>query len=255
HKLGLWHMTAHINIVDKEDRILLQKRSNQTRSSRGKFQFAVSGHVNFGEVPEETALREGKEEIGIDLDARRLEKVSGMNGIRISYENDDGRNNEFTTLYKYRVTDEELDRIRENYNFNENEEFWLVPVKVFEQMYRESPELFSRSFNRILGENGYVYQNITRYLAQQDLPEDTPQNSPVSGPKDVGGIDFNDIEMDREGGRVRIEFDPAELQQMIDAGITGFSPVIINIVPLPSVLPLLGLKPQKEKDFELSKFQ
>jgi hypothetical protein len=34
-----------------------------------------------------------------------------------------------------------------------------------------------------------------------------------------------------------------QLQEIIDAGIDGFAPIIINITPLPSVLPLLGLDP------------
>ena len=29
-------------------------------------------------------------------------------------------------------------------------------------------------------------------------------------------------------------------------------PVIINIAPLPSVLPLLGLEPQRDEEFEVS---
>ncbi|MBI3617844.1 MAG: hypothetical protein HY210_06475 [Candidatus Omnitrophica bacterium] len=40
------------------------------------------------------------------------------------------------------------------------------------------------------------------------------------------------------------------MQELIDAGIDGFAPVIINITPLPSVLPLLGLEPRKEEDAE-----
>ena len=43
-------------------------------------------------------------------------------------------------------------------------------------------------------------------------------------------------------------FDPAELQELIESGIDGFAPVIINITPLPSVLPLLGLEPQRKED-------
>ncbi len=59
----------------------------------------------------------------------------------------------------------------------------------------------------------------------------------------LGGIDMNDIDVNRKGTGVDIQFDPAELQELIDAGIDGFAPVIINITPLPSVLPLLGLEP------------
>ena len=78
-------------------------------------------------------------------------------------------------------------------------------------------------------------------------------SSPVSADDEVGGIDMNTIDLDREGAGADIRFDPAQLQELIDAGIDGFAPVIINITPLPSVLPLLGLEPQrKEDDLEVS---
>ncbi|MBI5023431.1 MAG: hypothetical protein HZC18_00300 [Candidatus Omnitrophica bacterium] len=67
---------------------------------------------------------------------------------------------------------------------------------------------------------------------------------------DVGGIDMNSINLDKQGAGVDIQFNPTELQELIDAGIDGFAPVIINITPLPSVLPLLGLEPRKEEDAE-----
>ena len=64
---------------------------------------------------------------------------------------------------------------------------------------------------------------------------------------------MNSIDLDRQGASVDIQFDPAELQDIIDAGIDGFAPVIINITPLPSVLPLLGLEPaKKEEGLEVS---
>ena len=65
---------------------------------------------------------------------------------------------------------------------------------------------------------------------------------------------MNMIEVERQGESVSIQFDPIQVQEIIDMGITGFAPVIINITPLPSVLPLLGLAPQKEEEeFEVSK--
>jgi len=76
-------------------------------------------------------------------------------------------------------------------------------------------------------------------------------SSPISN--DLGGIDLNEIDVDRQGAGVDIQFDPIQVQEMIDMGITGFAPVIINFVPLPSVLPLLGLAPAiKEEELEIS---
>ena len=86
-------------------------------------------------------------------------------------------------------------------------------------------------------------------LIEQPRPSDAPQSSsPISSSDKVGGIDMNSIDLEREGAGVDIQFDAAELQELIDAGIDGFAPVIINITPLPSVLPLLGLEPQRKED-------
>ncbi|MCK5613142.1 hypothetical protein KAR91_65315, partial [Candidatus Pacearchaeota archaeon] len=78
-------------------------------------------------------------------------------------------------------------------------------------------------------------------------------SSPISDFKEVGGIDLNEVNVNRQGAGVDIQFDPIQVQEMIDMGVTGFAPVIINLVPLPSILPLLGLDPRKEEEeFELS---
>ncbi len=75
-----------------------------------------------------------------------------------------------------------------------------------------------------------------------------------------GGIDLNNIAVEREGDGPQIRFSPipqADLKNMVIDGVpmnevTGFAPVIINLTPIPSILPLLGLAPRKEEDFELS---
>ena len=83
--------------------------------------------------------------------------------------------------------------------------------------------------------------------------QDGASSSPVSNNEEVGGIDLNRIDVERQGSGVNIRFDSVEIQEMINMGIDGFAPVIINLVPLPSVLPLLGLEPRKEnEEFELS---
>ncbi len=63
-----------------------------------------------------------------------------------------------------------------------------------------------------------------------------------------GGIDMNRIDLEREGSAVEIEFDPVEMQTMLENGVEGFAPVIINLTPLPSILPVLGLEPRDRKE-------
>ncbi|MBF0571962.1 MAG: HAD hydrolase-like protein [Candidatus Omnitrophica bacterium] len=55
-----------------------------------------------------------------------------------------------------------------------------------------------------------------------------------------GGIDLNQINVKRKGKTVNVQFDPAQLNELMQGGFEGFTPVIINITPIQSPLPLLG---------------
>ena len=68
----------------------------------------------------------------------------------------------------------------------------------------------------------------------------------------VGGIDLNQINVNREGRAVVVQFDPAQLNQLMQGGFEGFMPVIINITPIQSPLPLLGVNPRKEEPLEVA---
>jgi len=50
-----------------ERQILLQKRAETKSSWPGYYDVSVAGHINFGEKPIAAAIREAKEEIGIDF--------------------------------------------------------------------------------------------------------------------------------------------------------------------------------------------
>ena len=59
---------------------------------------------------------------------------------------------------------------------------------------------------------------------------------------DVGGIDMNDLAITRADEQKRIQFDPTVMLKYSTMNPDTFAPVIINIVPVPSLLPLLGLE-------------
>ena len=75
HAEGIPHRTAHIWIIrEKEGRvqILLQKRSQNKDSFPGKFDTSSAGHIQAGDEPLESALRELKEELGISATSEQL---------------------------------------------------------------------------------------------------------------------------------------------------------------------------------------
>ena len=105
HRDGIPHRTAHVWIVRKKEKgydILLQKRSMEKESYPGLYDTSSAGHIPAGEEPLPSALRELKEELGIDAAPEQL-TFAGM--FRIRYEKEFHgrmfRDNEITWVYVY----------------------------------------------------------------------------------------------------------------------------------------------------------
>ena len=62
----LIHRVVHVLVFDARGRLLLQKRSLKKDIAPGKWDTSVGGHVNPGEDILEAAIREMKEELGIE---------------------------------------------------------------------------------------------------------------------------------------------------------------------------------------------
>ena len=73
HEKGLWHRIAVIAIIDKEGHILMQQRAKNKETNPGKWDVSVAGHVQAGQTSIESAVREVKEEIGMDVYEKDLQ--------------------------------------------------------------------------------------------------------------------------------------------------------------------------------------
>lgn len=68
HSKGLRHRTAHIWVTREEGgrvQVLLQKRAANKDSFPGRYDTSSAGHIQAGDEPEESAIRELEEELGI----------------------------------------------------------------------------------------------------------------------------------------------------------------------------------------------
>ena len=99
HKLGLWHKSVHVWIINDNNEILLQYRCKDKKLYPDTWDCSFAGHIGTGETSVEAVLREGKEEIGIDVNIDKLEYIFTNKEI-LKYENIDSR--EFVDIYLLR---------------------------------------------------------------------------------------------------------------------------------------------------------
>lgn len=67
HRDGDWHKTVHIWCINGKEEVLMQRRAADKVNFPNFWDISVAGHVDNGEHPIESALREVKEEIGISV--------------------------------------------------------------------------------------------------------------------------------------------------------------------------------------------
>lgn len=69
HKQGLCHRAAHVLVFNDKQQLFLQKRSFNKDMNAGLWDTSAAGHVDAGESYDNCALRETKEELGVDISA------------------------------------------------------------------------------------------------------------------------------------------------------------------------------------------
>ena len=72
---GLYHLGADVWIINNENKILIQKRSEQKRLEPNVWAM-TGGSVILGEKSKETIVREAKEELDIDINPNELKLIT-----------------------------------------------------------------------------------------------------------------------------------------------------------------------------------
>ncbi|HRJ06093.1 MAG TPA: NUDIX domain-containing protein [Candidatus Saccharibacteria bacterium] len=107
-RTGELHGAAHVWIWrrgNQEKEILLQVRALDKLTWPGFLDISAAGHIDYGETPIETAVRETEEEIGVRVAMDRLVLISVQHD-RLKH--DDLIENEYQWLYTYELNEEPI---------------------------------------------------------------------------------------------------------------------------------------------------
>jgi len=89
HRTGMMHRSVHMWIVNKDEngktKILLQKRSKNKDSHPGCYDISSAGHISAGDEVINSAIREIKEELGIDAKEEDFKYIGNHRGYFKDY--------------------------------------------------------------------------------------------------------------------------------------------------------------------------
>lgn len=104
---GLLHGASHVWIWKVENglpEILFQKRAANKRTWANRYDISAAGHIDLGETPLVAALREAKEEIGLDIDEAMLTLIAVHRAYMVA--EGGAIENEFQWLYLLKLNGE-----------------------------------------------------------------------------------------------------------------------------------------------------
>ncbi|NRD24237.1 NUDIX domain-containing protein [Winogradskyella litoriviva] len=158
HKYGWYHNTIHLWLFTDKGEILLQQRSHKKSIYPLLWDVSVAGHIDAGETFIEAALRETKEEIGLELEPHNLQHI-GVFLHETNYDNGNIKDNEFHQVFiaQLKVNIEEL-VLQED----EVEAIKLVSLKEFETLLKNS-----KSNNHFVTSNTAYYKFILKTIKQR----------------------------------------------------------------------------------------
>ncbi len=135
HRDGDWHRTIHVWIFNQDGEILLQRRCATKDSNPNKLDISCAGHLMAGDDSITAAIRELKEELGLDAKPEDLHFVRTIK--RSSRPVPTFLNNEFADVYVMR-TDKKIEEL--TFQKEEISEIFYVPYDEFRKMVNEGRE-------------------------------------------------------------------------------------------------------------------
>ena len=139
HAEGLWHRTVHIWVFNSEGKVLFQLRSHLKENNPNLLDTSCAGHISAGDTSKNAAIRELREELGLNKSPEDLEFLfvaiheNALNGGTYI-------DNEYYDTYRTSVTDEEAAHLVPQPG--EVDDFVWMTLDEFFALHAQNPEKF-----------------------------------------------------------------------------------------------------------------
>lgn len=81
HEQGWFHSTVHVWFFTADGKVLIQQRASTKDTHPLLWDVSVAGHIGAGEQKEDAAVREVKEEIGLEITNGDLQKIGVFKAV------------------------------------------------------------------------------------------------------------------------------------------------------------------------------
>lgn len=136
YKNGDWHKTVHVWLLNSQNELLIQKRAKDKETFPNLWAISIAGHVMSGETSKEAALREIREEIGINT---LEEDLIYMFSVRRNQLYKDGMLHVLDDVYLLKY---DLDIQKTNIQKEELSDIKFINYKEFKQSLKEKDPSF-----------------------------------------------------------------------------------------------------------------
>lgn len=137
HEKGLLHRSVHVWIHNHKGELLIQKREKNRRAYPSHWDISAAGHISAGQTNVEAAVRETKEELGIDIPDSEFTYLFTVEE-HIVLNDDTYVNNEFQDVF---LVQKNLDISDIKLTDGEVEDVKFVSLDEFKKLIQEKGEL------------------------------------------------------------------------------------------------------------------
>jgi isopentenyl-diphosphate delta-isomerase type 1 len=106
HRDGDRHKTVHVWMVNPHGELLIQHRSPQKQNYPDMWDISFAGHISAGEDSLTAVIREGKEELALDVKREQLEYLFTIQAEPVKLNNGTYIDYEFHDIYLLRISDD-----------------------------------------------------------------------------------------------------------------------------------------------------